>query len=425
MSSLVVNFNQLVDLAVTPSLGTINTSLLHNLLHIIINQVQLSSSFIEFHGAGSASIENYIVANQHCCGLEIDEFELKEEVDEATSRIARKRSEIKEKEIKKLFTVRNVKVDCKYPMGYPLTPIQILSTEKIENRQTNSIHDMMANVMPSDDKFINAECTEKPLKAMFDFINVSKRLDALEIGIRQLGDIFKNTQCKEDKIDGNEKEVDSMITELSDQINCLSEKMQNFKCRCSDSEFEKNLLYNFSGKASLEFNGLLLPIKTEMKNLQTAFEESQREILQFKERICERLDALKNDLVISLQEIQEMINSKMDKSFVPELKEYIQGITRSLNEKIDNTECKKPLAAGATKKIFKDLNCFSCSENVIQADARHPTQSMLTRCDEQNHPRHNNISELQLLKLPTRFCGGNHTITTPRERIFRSKSCQN
>jgi hypothetical protein len=98
---------------------------------------------------------------------------------------------------------------------------------------------------------------------------------------------------------------------------------------------------------------------------------------------------------------------------------------RSLDEKIENIDCKKALAAGVAKKIFKDLNCVSCGENVIQADARNPTQSMLTRSDE-IHLRHTNINEIQLLKsLPTRLCGGNHTITTPRERIFRSENCQN
>lgn len=61
MTMWVVNINQIVDLAVNLSLCSINTSLLHNLLHIIINQLQLSSSFIEFRGAGSAAIENHIV----------------------------------------------------------------------------------------------------------------------------------------------------------------------------------------------------------------------------------------------------------------------------------------------------------------------------------------------------------------------------
>jgi hypothetical protein len=70
------------------------------------------------------------------------------------------------------------------------------------------------------------------------------------------------------------------------------------------------------------------------------------------------------------------------------------------------------------KQISKDLNCVSCGENVIQADARNPTQSMLTRNDE-IHLRHDNINEIQLLKSsPTRLCLGNHTITTPREREF-------
>jgi hypothetical protein len=58
--------------------------------------------------------------------------------------------------------------DCEYPMGYPLNPIQVLSVEQMQRRQRNSIHDLLANVLPSDGKLINAENSENPLKLMFD-----------------------------------------------------------------------------------------------------------------------------------------------------------------------------------------------------------------------------------------------------------------
>lgn len=430
MSSLVVNFNQLVDLAVNPSLGTINTSLLHSLIHIIINQLQLSSSFIEFHGAGSASIENYIVTNQNCCEIQINEFQVTQETDEITGSIFEKRREIKGKKIKidesaKLFTVRNVETDCKHPIAYPLNPIQVLSIEKIQEHQTNSVHDIIANVMPTDEKLINEENKGNPLKTMFDLINFSKRIDALEIGIRKLADIFKKAQCEIEQVNSVEKEIDPLITSLVHKVDGLSKKIENFQCKCNDNFFEENLLSVFRKKVSQDLSPLQLEMKTLEMNYKTAFEMNQQRMTQFIEKVCDRLDSIKNDLLTSMKEVQEMMDTKLDKFFVPELKDYLQEKIHSLDEKIENLSCKKNLAAGVVKKIFKDLNCISCGENVIQADARNPAQSMLTRSDAENHPRHNNISEFQLLELPTRLCGGNHTITTPRERIFQSESCQN
>lgn len=340
MSSLVVNLIELVDLAINPSLGTINTSLLHNLLHVIINQLHLTSSFIEFHGAGSAVIENYIVNNQHCCcRIEINEFEIKKEVDKATGNIVEKRIEIKGKEtetdkLTKLFSVRNVETDCKYPMGYPLSPIQVLSIGKMQKLQTNSIHDVIAEVIPSDDKFISAEFKGSSLKAMFDYINVSKRIDALEIGIRQLAKIFKKTQCETDKVDSIEKEIDPLITSLSLKVDTLSENMKKFHCKCNDNDFEENLLNVSYGKTIKSCEDLLLPLKLEMKNLEniykSEFEGYQRKSRQFMDEVCKRLDSFKNDLIATMKEVQAMMDAKLDKIFVPELKKYFQEMIQDL-----------------------------------------------------------------------------------------------
>lgn len=137
----------------------------------------------------------------------------------------------------------------------------------------------------------------------------------------------------------------------------------------------------------------------------------------FQESVCARLESYQNDLVNAMTEVQEMLDAKLDKCFVPDLKQFIQVALHDLEEKIDNVDCQKSLAAGAVKKIIQNLNCISCGEKVVQADRPDLTQSKLTKI-----PSDVNMSEL--LKLPTRLCGGNHTITLPSERIFRSESCQ-
>lgn len=146
MSSLSVNFNQFVELCSIQS-STVNTSLLNNLLHIIINQLQLSSNFIELHGFGSAAVENPIVNSQQHCGMEKNEFLMKEEVDETTGNIIRKQPKFHE-------------------LDSDLT--QVHSIVQIENVQTAI--EALGKVISLDENFTTPD---NSLKTIFDFIKIS------------------------------------------------------------------------------------------------------------------------------------------------------------------------------------------------------------------------------------------------------------
>lgn len=189
MSSFTLNFNQFVDLAVDPVLGSVNTPLLHNLLHIIINQMHLSSNFIEFHGIGSREIENLIVNSQRQCEVEINEFLMKEEVDETTGNIVKRQEKAHRPvsgETIKLFSIRKVEAEPKSPKGHSLNSIQMQSIDELKRLQTKSTLDVLEK--DSNDEFQSPDIS---LQTTFNLINISKRLDALETGTRQLADVLK------------------------------------------------------------------------------------------------------------------------------------------------------------------------------------------------------------------------------------------
>lgn len=428
MSSFSVKFNQFIDLAVNPALGTVNTSLLHNLLYIIINQLQLSSNIIEFHGDRSSAIENLIVNSHRQCEFEINEFLIKEEVDETTGNIVKRQEQVYRplsEKTPKLFTIEKIETQPVCPIGYPLNPIHVHSVGQFEKIQTRSIHEVISNMTSSVEKFTTPE---NSLRTTFDFINTSKRLDALEIGIRQLADVLRNNQCElKEERDEAATLTEVEITSLHQKIDSLSSKMRAFHCKCNDEDFKDSLLSDFEKKITLDFMDLKETVRSEIENLKSFCELSseniKHETTQFEVLVRERLESYKNDLIDCMTELQAMMNAKLDKSSVPDLKKYLQDMIRNLEEKIDNIECRKALAAGVAKRIFKDLNCVSCGDDVIQADARNPTKSLLTNNEE--NPIQTDVIQLQLLKLPTRLCGGNHTITTPSERVFRSEKCQN
>lgn len=426
MTSLTLQFNQLVDLAVNPSIGTVNTILLHNLLHVIVDQLQLSRHHVEFHGPRSSAIENAIVNSEQHCGVEISEYEVKEEVDEALGINIEKRILIPTEtdRILKVFAIKNVEASNRRPTGFPLNPMQVLLVDDFEKLQTSSIHDLITKVLPND-KCFETENTESSLKAMFDFINLSKRLDALEIGTRQLADIIRKSQCEvDDKYEAIEV-IRPELRSLQERIDSLENKVNSMKCKCNEESFEENLFVSFHARLNQEFEDRLATLMFELVNSkefhENAFKKLQQETKAFEELVCQRLDSYKADFVKSMIEIQSMMDAKLDKFSVPDLKNYLKEMIENLEEKVEKLDYNKALAAGVAKKIFKDLNCVSCGENVIQADARNPKNLSLLAADSSDNHRECN-DELQLVKLDTRLCGGRHTVTTPKERIFKSET---
>lgn len=131
--------------------------------------------------------------------------------------------------------------------------------------------------------------------------------------------------------------------------------------------------------------------------------------------VCARLESYQNDLVSAMTEVQEMLDAKLDKCFVPDLKRFIQNTLDGLEKKIDNVDCQKALAAGAAKRIFKDLICVSCGENVIQGDTMKTTPAKLTKeiCGDLKG------DAKRRLATPKRMCGGSHTVLKPIEKVFR------
>lgn len=133
-----------------------------------------------------------------------------------------------------------------------------------------------------------------------------------------------------------------------------------------------------------------------------AIEAKQKKI---EEPLCIRLNSLQEDLVKAVTEIQEMLDAKLDKGSVDMLKKFIQDSISNLKEKIEKVDCPKSLAAGTTIKIYKDLNCVSCGDNVIQGD----TFSLMKLKPTPNQENNVNFKKDAL----TRNCGGVHTITLP------------
>ncbi|KAK9886977.1 hypothetical protein WA026_019234 [Henosepilachna vigintioctopunctata] len=151
---------------------------------------------------------------------------------------------------------------------------------------------------------------------------------------------------------------------------------------------------------------------------------------------------------VALKEIQDEISGKLCRADLQPLENFVSGKLKILQQKMKTlAKLKKDQEAAATKRKFlRDVQCISCDKDVV----------MRTNLDPSVHlpgppvmPAHKNIApylayELDQLRKQqhqsqfgknmhhfeaamqenkggiNRYCGGQHTITTPQQRVSRT-----
>lgn len=465
MSPLTINFNQFIDLTINPSYGTINPTLLHTLLHLIIDQLKMSSCLVEFHGNGCELIENQILCNKsYQCELKVKRYEIKQEIDDEVDTSSesgkiekQNRIEIIEDgigdDMTKLFTVTDISEPNSYPIGYPINPIQPISIDDFKKLElkVESIHDVVASAMPTDSTIIReTDSKSNRMKDLIDLVNATKRIDALEMGIRQLAEAIKEIPCEKVKSeesmksqsytvrDSDDSKRDTIWSDLSEnfaeqleqaqnKLHELEDRIDNIYCKCSEEGYESLLFERFHSQIMTELGDQSNSVHEDIEGIKTAhhsqFSQLTTELDDYKKSIASILQKHEGDLISSLRDVQKILNTKLNKADVGVLKNFVRETLKGVEDKIENIDCQRALAAGVTEKCFRDVNCLSCSERVIQIDDPMTSKTQLlskgftkkSTTDIDNH-------KFDLHQLTTRLCGGNHTIISPKERVFRPAS---
>lgn len=246
MSPSVVNFKQLTDLAVNPSLGTINTELLHNLLLVIVDQLQLSSNFMELD---EKTMKNVAANSEAGCSAKVTEFSVVDELDGSSGELEKVRKEIAKPAVNqtvKLFTVRDDETSLR--ISSDVTSFHA----KPQQDQKNSAPAI--GIKAVKNKCVTLKAPENALKPIFNAINCTKRIEALEIGTRQLADIMKQFKCDCDKMNGVQSEQRREIDFLQQNIeSALAElrELKDWKSEVSSKGDEMvNMIRELEGSAS-------------------------------------------------------------------------------------------------------------------------------------------------------------------------------
>lgn len=169
----------------------------------------------------------------------------------------------------------------------------------------------------------------------------------------------RNISNKDEIIESMQAELKAFRDKLTDCRNSLD----NFHCKCDDADFIEELFGRFHERFSVELKDHLTSTKDEIENLKAEQSDERtkltNELTESKKWICEQLKTYERDLVKCMTEIQEMLNAKFNKCDVLELEKFLTDELSKLDEKIENFDCNRAIAAGCTKKIFKDINCIS------------------------------------------------------------------
>ncbi|CAL1683678.1 unnamed protein product [Lasius platythorax] len=161
----------------------------------------------------------------------------------------------------------------------------------------------------------------------------------------------------------------------------------------------------------------------------------------------------------ALDEVQNEIAAKVDKIEMTPLKNFVTNKLKSLQEKLKiMAEARREIEAAGTKKLLRDVQCISCDKDVVmkteeaskfraeplpctismkpyltykldqvrkqQRKLPHSRNMIQFEAAMQEETRKIKAKEEMLARTPrdhlcNRYCGGSHTVMTPRQKIMR------
>lgn len=281
--------------------------------------------------------------------------------------------------------------------------------------------------------------SEHSLNAFFDVVNIVKRIDALEIGIRLLGgalqDIRVPNSSEDDEVNltdaASQRELDStVLSSLNTKIDWLSDELRKFNCKCNshDDVVESSKQEDDEAKAKnvtitkSEHNSIaddksddiprnvkdsLLSLQSDVNDMKASLKAAEDASNQFMKSVSKQLESFRSDLINCLNEIQSMMDCKVDKCHVQDLRTFVD------DKIIEATQIGERIlrraAAGTARALIADVNCVSCGDNAIQSDTTTvhfppaPTsrKQPFSVGEIENRQQHS-------VKHPTRHCGGKH-----------------
>ncbi|KAF5295168.1 hypothetical protein FQR65_LT10556 [Abscondita terminalis] len=553
MDPVKLSLPQMVDLALNvPEVGAVNFNLLHSLLHVLIQQVDLLETKVEFKGNTGDRIQNLIQSTN----VEEPTVRLTEYVVISGSQpkqVISKRDHFKkivsDKDGKdELVVEREVRILDEKDEGVQTVAqhngpetVVVIETADIQlppSASQTKVHDLKKDIdkikldirqlkdYPPNSELIQAARSSTPMVDTMQVISLTKRVEACEEAVEKLSslveDLIRNYLKGGEGITMEELtgriiqletrmlELDglpgSFMTSLSEIRSILEESQANIEKRLDEYYDRLQVLEKIGQEQAKYFEKLLTDLKKEVQSslekINTELAEQKKscnkelyrkmiwlenQFEKFTKAVSEQLvgqeqfQATLNTMMEQIEElqaqkadhdylddalatkadermwqqtlldVQQEVDSKLDKMELSPLRDFIHNKLKMLQDKLKALTALRSdaEAAGAKSKMLKNVQCISCDANVVMRKehdtsiypppAPLPLSSGLApyltyeldqlRRQKKCAPQGKNLIHFESAvsrddngkkeHVCNRYCGGSHTVTTAQQRVAR------
>ncbi|XP_076647145.1 uncharacterized protein LOC143355862 [Halictus rubicundus] len=245
----------MLDLALgTPEVGAVNFNILHNFLHVLLHQIDLKSTKVEYRGDEAGRIKTMVSSLKAGPSLYFQEYGIIDSSKNVTQR-SRGPDDVDVinvvadgKAFAQSTDVRTTK-GSRQKIGSEKDIETVIYVEPIVNDAIPSalafkqleitVYELQRKFQALDELSTNAELLERlkgkltdPLTDVWNVINISKRLDATEEGIDKLTTMVQDA-LKGDQIvagtSGVPSQLEERLTNLESVLNNLESTVQNLE----------------------------------------------------------------------------------------------------------------------------------------------------------------------------------------------------
>ncbi|KMQ98262.1 glutamine-rich protein 2 [Lasius niger] len=262
--SLQISLPQMLDLALgTPEVGVVNFNILHNFLHVLLQQINLQATKVEYRGKNADRIKAMVQSLKLGPALYLQEYNITDSTGKVSQRIREDdidveifTEDIEPPTEEDLKVTKGVKQQV--GPGKESDPQTVIFVEPVVNGSSptalafkeleQSVKQLQQQYQALEDLSTTPEIVERlkgrngdPIADVWQFININKRLDASEQGIEKL------TTMIQDVIKGDIGVITTAdMSLINARLDKLEEKVAKMEEKLTDLQTIADLLEDIS-----------------------------------------------------------------------------------------------------------------------------------------------------------------------------------
>ncbi|XP_077256297.1 uncharacterized protein LOC143894096 [Temnothorax americanus] len=246
--SLQISLPQMLDLALgAPEVGAVNFNILHSFLHILLHQINLQATKVEFRGENADRIKRMVTSLKPSPAPQLHEYDITDAIGEvqrirrddgADADVLTDDIQPPAEEILKVTNDVRPQIDLEKVPEAPTvvtvvngSPPTALAFEELKQ----SVKQLQQRYQALEDMSTSPEVVERlkdkitdPAADVWQFININKRLDANEQGIDKLTAMVQDV-IKGDTVIADTSLINARLDELEDKVSKMEQWLINLQ----------------------------------------------------------------------------------------------------------------------------------------------------------------------------------------------------